>query len=214
MTSARRAADSSPGGTLFVIAAASGTGKTSLVAKVLHAIPDITLSVSYTTRAPRSGEEDGRHYYFVDQDRFDKMQGQDAFLEYARVFGKSYGTSRATVLDALEAGKDVLLEIDWQGAAQIRQQMPDCRSIFILPPSRATLLNRLQRRGQDSKTEIARRLAEAKEEMSHCDEFDYLVVNDDFEQAVIDLIHIFSASRLARKHQIVRLSSLIKDLLE
>lgn len=205
--------DAPRAGTLFVIAAASGTGKTSLLSAVLAALPKIQLSISYTTRAPRSGEVDGQHYFFIDQTRFDAMIEEGAFLEHARVFGKSYGTARSTVVDALGAGEDIVLEIDWQGAAQIREQIPDCRSIFILPPSRSTLLGRLQGRGKDSAQEIERRLAEAKEEMSHCGDFDYLVINDNFDQAVQELIHIFSACRLASAKQAARHADLIKDLL-
>lgn len=200
-------------GTLFVIAAASGTGKTSLLSAVLDALPEIKLSISYTTRAPRRGEVHAQHYFFIDQPRFDDMIREGAFLEHARVFGKSYGTAKATVVDALGAGQDIVLEIDWQGAAQIREQIPDCRSIFILPPSRATLLGRLQDRGKDSAEEIERRLAEAKEEMSHCRDFDYLVINDHFDQAAQELIHIFSACRLASAKQAARHSQLLEDLL-
>ena len=205
--------EASRAGTLFVLAAASGTGKTSLVAAALDALPEIKLSISYTTRAPRSGEVHAEHYFFVDQTQFDDMVAEDAFLEHASVFGKSYGTAKATVDDALRQGQDIILEIDWQGAAQIRQQVPDCKSIFILPPSRSTLLSRLRGRGKDSDEEIARRLAEAKEEMSHCREFDFLVINDQFDQAVSELVQIFSACRLATTKQAVRHSALIDDLL-
>lgn len=182
-------------GALFVVAAPSGAGKTSLVRAVTERDPRLCVSVSHTTRPRRATETDGEAYHFVDEARFEAMIGEGAFLEHARVFGNYYGTSATWVDATLAGGRDVILEIDWQGAAQIRRQRPDVLGVFILPPSRATLEARLRSRGQDDEAAIARRLAEAQEEMSHHVEFDYLIVNDDFEVATEDLLAVFRAQR-------------------
>lgn len=183
-------------GMLYIVAAPSGGGKTSLVKALLESNSDIKLSVSYTTRPPRPGEIDGVNYHFVDEARFHQMVGNGAFLEYAEVFGCFYGTAQATINTLLQQKIDVILEIDWQGAQQVRKLMPACRSIFIVPPSREELERRLRKRAQDSEAVIARRTAEAVEEMSHYGEFDYLVVNDDFDRALADLKAIFRSRRL------------------
>jgi guanylate kinase len=172
---------------LFVIAAPSGAGKTSLVASLLEARPNLVVSVSHTTRKPRVNEVEGRDYHFVTPASFHELVGKNAFLEHAQVFDNFYGTGAAQVRDKLAAGKDVLLEIDWQGARQVRRAMPDSTSIFILPPSRVALEQRLRERRTDSAETITRRLAEASSDMSHYDEFDYVVVNDQFEKAALDV---------------------------
>jgi guanylate kinase len=174
-------------GRLFVISAPSGAGKTSLVASLLAARPNLTVSVSHTTRKPRANELEGRDYYFVTPAQFHQLIEQQAFLEYARVFDNYYGTGAAQVRDKLAAGSNVLLEIDWQGARQVRRAMPDSSSIFILPPTRAALEQRLRERRTDSAETIARRLADASTDMSHYDEFDFVVVNDQFDKAAMDL---------------------------
>jgi len=174
-------------GKLFVIAAPSGAGKTSLVSSLLAARPSLKVSVSHTTRKPRATEVEGRDYYFVTPAQFQQLIGQNAFLEHAQVFDNFYGTGAAQVRDKLAAGNDVLLEIDWQGARQVRGAMPDSTSIFILPTSRAALEQRLRERRTDSAETIARRLADASSDMSHYDEFDYVVVNDQFQRAAAEL---------------------------
>jgi guanylate kinase len=174
-------------GKLFVIAAPSGAGKTSLVSSLLAARPSLKVSVSHTTRKPRATEVEGRDYHFVTPAQFHQLIGQNAFLEHAQVFDNFYGTGAAQVRDKLAAGNDVLLEIDWQGARQVRGAMPDSTSIFILPPSRAALEQRLRERRTDSAETIARRLADASSDMSHYDEFDYVVVNDQFQRAAAEL---------------------------
>ncbi len=179
-----------PRGRLFVIAAPSGAGKTSLVRALVARRPALRFSISYTTRPQRPNEQDGRDYFFVDKPRFERMVADGEFLEYASVFDNYYGTSRAQVEELLAAGENVLLEIDWQGAQQIRRTMPECRSIFILPPSRAALEQRLRGRGTDSDEVIARRLRDSIADMSHWNEFDDVVVNDDFEQATGELAAI------------------------
>jgi len=175
---------------LYILSAPSGAGKTSLVKALLAARPGLAVSVSHTTRKPRAHEVDGRDYQFVSQKRFAELVVAGAFLEHAQVFDNHYGTGREQVAALLAAGHDVLLEIDWQGARQVRKASPGCISIFILPPSRAALEQRLRARGTDSDAVIARRLADAAADMSHCREFDYAVVNDRFEQAVADLLAI------------------------
>ena len=187
--------NAAPQGALYVVAAPSGAGKTSLVKAVTERDPRLTVSVSHTTRARRPREEDGVAYHFVDEARFEAMIGESAFLEHARVFGNYYGTSSAWVDEHLGAGRDVILEIDWQGAQQVRRLRPDPIGVFILPPSRATLEARLRGRGEDDDASIARRLAEAQVEMSHHVEFDYLIVNDDFAVATEDLLAVFRAER-------------------
>jgi guanylate kinase len=174
-------------GKLFVISAPSGAGKTSLVRALLAARPNLVVSVSHTTRKPRAQEVEGSDYFFVTPERFQQLVEDGAFLEHARVFDNYYGTGRAQIQDKLAAGKDVLLEIDWQGARQVRGAMPGCKTIFILPPSRAALEQRLRERRTDSAEIIARRLSDAAADMSHYAEFDFLVVNDHFEQAKLDL---------------------------
>lgn len=182
-------------GTLFVIAAPSGAGKTSLVNALVKLMPTIKLSISYTTRAKRAGEIHGVHYFFVDSQKFDAMVKAGEFLEHATVFGRCYGTSRQWVETELRSGNDVILEIDWQGAAQIRQSGFENVSIFILPPSRAVLEERLRQRGQDNDKIIAERMAAASSEMAHCHEFDQVIVNDDFSVALQALQKIVQAKR-------------------
>ncbi len=172
---------------LFVISAPSGAGKTSLVRALLAARPNLLVSVSHTTRKPRANEVDGRDYHFVTPERFQALVAEGAFLEHARVFDNFYGTAKAQIQDKLAAGKDVLLEIDWQGARQVRQAMPGCSSIFILPPARAVLEQRLRERRTESPEAIARRLADAAADMAHYSEFDFLVVNEHFERAAQEL---------------------------
>lgn len=182
-------------GTLYVVSAPSGAGKTSLVKAMLEKDSGILVSVSHTTREMRPGEVDGADYNFVSMDKFNQMIEACAFLEFAEVFTNKYGTSQQWVEDQLQAGKDVILEIDWQGAQQIRRLMPDCLSIFILPPSKAALQERLTNRGQDSDDVIALRMSEAASEMSHYGEYDFLVINDQFDEALIQLHSIFIAQR-------------------
>jgi guanylate kinase len=177
-------------GRLFVIAAPSGAGKTSLVKALLASEPGLRLSVSHTTRKRRPTEEDGREYHFVPVPQFERLAARGEFLEHARVFDNFYGTARGFVAEQLRQGHDVILEIDWQGAQQVRRAMPQCVSIFILPPSRRALAERLARRATDSAEIIARRLRDAAADMSHYREFDYVIVNDDFAQAVSDLRRI------------------------
>ncbi|MEO6799650.1 MAG: guanylate kinase [Rhodanobacter sp.] len=200
-------------GTLFVVAAPSGAGKSSLVNALLEREATISLSVSYTTRSPRPGEQYGQHYYFVDRAEFEREIAQGVFLEHAEVHGNLYGTSRTTVQDLLAQGRDVLLEIDWQGAQQIRRSKPDCVSVFILPPSRAELERRLRGRGSDAPEVIERRLHNSRGEIVHAHEFDYILVNDAFEQALADLQAIVRAVRLRSGLQWQRHEALIADLL-
>jgi len=174
-------------GKLFIFSAASGTGKTSLAKALVERHPEIAFSVSHTTRAPRPGEQHGVHYYFVSREEFDRMVANGEFVEHATVFGNSYGTSKQAIEDRLRAGKSVILDIDWQGARAIKAWRPEAVSIFILPPSRAALRERLTNRQTDSQDVIDRRMREAVSEMSHYHEFDLLVVNDDFEAALADL---------------------------
>jgi guanylate kinase len=203
-----------PRGTLFVISAPSGAGKTSLVRALLQDLEGVAVSVSHTTRAPRPGEVEGSEYHFVDMPTFKQMVADGAFIEHAQVFDNFYGTSRSRTLDQLALGVDVILEIDWQGARQVRSVMPECRSIFILPPSRQALEARLHGRRQDSEDVIARRMREAVSEMEHWGEFDYLVVNDRFETALSELRAIFLARRLRREPQSARHRDLLRDLLD
>ncbi|MGZ8218275.1 guanylate kinase [Methylomagnum sp.] len=200
-------------GTLFIVSAPSGAGKTSLVKALRQGLAGFTVSTSHTTRAQRPGEEHGRDYYFVARAEFERMIEAGEFLEHARVFDNHYGTARQTVETALASGQDVLLEIDWQGAQQIRPLMPDCVSIFILPPSLQALEQRLNSRGQDGPDIIARRMRDAMSEMSHYREYDYLVVNDDFETALTELRGIVIASRLTITRQAARCRDLIAGLL-
>lgn len=200
-------------GTLFTLSAPSGAGKTSLVKALLEAMPELTVSVSHTTRPMRPGEEDGVNYHFVSHERFEAMLEADDFLESAEVFGNFYGTSAKWVQDTLAQGQDVILEIDWQGAEQVRQLMPDTCSIFILPPSSQALEERLQGRGQDDADVIAKRMQAAVDEMSHYQAADYLVINDDFDVALRDLQTIVSSTRLLTDQQEMRHARLLKDLL-
>jgi len=174
-------------GKLVVIAAPSGAGKTSLVRALLDSVPQVRFSVSYTTREPRAGEVDGRDYFFVSRQEFEAMITRGAFLEHATVFGNRYGTARAEVAKLTDAGHDVLLEIDWQGARQVRAARPDCVSVYILPPSLAELDRRLRGRSTDSEATIQRRLSEARDDMDHWHEFDFAVINDRFDEALEDL---------------------------
>ena len=200
-------------GTLYIVAAPSGAGKSSLVNAVLARDPNICLSISFTSRQPRPGERHAEHYHFVEADAFERMVEAGDFFEHARVHGDWKGTARQSVEPLLEAGHDVLLEIDWQGAGQVRAQVPGAVSVFILPPSREALEQRMRARGQDSDEVIARRLAAAREEMSHYDEFDYVIVNEVFEVAVDEMCAIFRASRLRREPQQQRHAALIQALL-
>jgi guanylate kinase len=200
-------------GTLFVVAAPSGAGKSSLVNAVLAREPGIALSISFTSRAPRPGERHAQHYHFVDKAGFERMIAAGDFFEHALVHGDYKGTARQSVQPQLAAGKDVLLEIDWQGARQVREKVPDSVSVFILPPSKDALEQRMRNRGQDSEETIARRLAAAREEMSHFDEFDYVIVNEHFDAAAAELRAIFVAHRLRRPLQARRHAGLVRDLL-
>jgi guanylate kinase len=199
-------------GCLFVIAAPSGGGKTSLVNALLAREPGIRLSVSYTTRKPRPGEHEGVHYHFVDKKRFDELNAAGEFLEHAFVHGHWYATSKSWLAAQVAAGQDVLLEIDWQGAEQVRRVLPDSVQIFVLPPSLAVLKERLENRGQDDPGVIARRLAGAVEEMRHWEEFDYVIINQDFATAVSDLDAIVRATRLKVARQRARHARLLQDL--
>ena len=183
-------------GTLYIVSAPSGAGKTSLVRELVAATDGIGVSVSHTTRQKRAGETDGINYHFVDEPTFEAMIQRDEFFEHARVFDRHYGTSRLEVEKRLAFGEDVILEIDWQGARQVRSQMPQAVSIFILPPSREALRERLSNRGQDDAAIIDRRMRDAVSEMSHFNEYDYLIINDDFATAVGELKGLISAERL------------------
>ena len=201
-------------GTLYIVSAPSGAGKTSLVRELLAREPSLTLSVSHTTRSRRPGEQHGVHYYFVGPEQFQAMVSQGAFLEYAQVFDNFYGTSKAAVTEQLHNGRDVVVEIDWQGARQLRRLFPGAVTIFILPPSREVLEQRLRARGQDSEAIIARRMQEAREDISHYTEYDYLLVNDDFSQAVTDLQSIIHVRGLRRETQEEALRDLLASLLK
>jgi guanylate kinase len=200
-------------GTLFIISAASGTGKTSLVKALLAEVNNLKVSISHTTRAKRPNEQEGVNYHFVSKDEFNAMMAEGVFLEHAEVFGHFYGTSQAWIQDQLNQSIDVILEIDWQGALQVRKLIPDAVSIFILPPSRNTLLQRLQGRGQDDNAVIERRMAEAVSEMSHHPEYDYLVVNDHFETALSELVAIVKTQRLKANTQMEHHMQMIQQLL-
>lgn len=199
-------------GKLFIITAASGTGKTSLVKELLATTDNLTVSVSHTTRAPRPGESDGTHYHFTTVDAFKQMIDESAFLEYAQVFDNFYGTTRQAVERLLHDGVDVILEIDWQGALKVKEKFSDAVMIFILPPSRDALRSRLSGRGQDSDEVIEKRLAGSLTEMRQYDKFDYVVINDDFAEALADLQTIIKSHRLSRATQQVRNGKLIDAL--
>jgi len=200
-------------GTLYIVAAPSGAGKSSIVNACLARDPNIRLSISFTSRAPRPGERHAEHYHFVSADEFGRMVAAGDFFEHALVHGDWKGTARQSVEPQLAAGHDVLLEIDWQGARQVRRQVPDAVSVFILPPSREALQQRMRARAQDSEGVIAQRLAAAREEMSHYTEFDYVIVNEVFSTAVDEMCAIFTASRLRREPQVARHAGLISALL-
>jgi guanylate kinase len=201
-------------GTLFIVAAPSGAGKSSIVNACLARDANIALSISFTSRAPRPGERHAQHYHFVGAGEFQRMIDAGDFFEWANVHGDLKGTARQSVEPQLAAGRDVLLEIDWQGAQQVRAKVPDAVGIFILPPSREALEERMRKRGQDSEDVIARRLAAAREEMSHFGEFDYVIVNEVFDTAVDEMCAIFTASRLRRNQQIQRHHEMIQQLLK
>lgn len=204
---------SSSQGNLYTISAPSGAGKTSLVKALIESTQQILVSISHTTRAMRPGEIDGVNYHFVNQSQFKAMLETDDFLEHAEVFGNYYGTSKQWVEKTLAAGKDVVLEIDWQGAQQVAEIIPGTIAIFILPPSLPELRERLTNRGQDDDAIINRRMAEAVNEMSHYEAADYIVINDDFQTALTDLQVIFHSQRLSRKRQQVQYHNLLAALL-
>ncbi|MCO6413126.1 MAG: guanylate kinase [Thiogranum sp.] len=201
-------------GTLFIISAPSGAGKTSLVKALLQRTDGVEVSISHTTRQPRPGERDGSDYRFIDKEAFEALVKAGEFLEYAQVFDNYYGTSRGGVLERLDAGIDVILEIDWQGAHQVRQAISGAVSVFILPPSLEALRERLTSRGQDSVTVIDRRMRDAVNEMSHYHEYDYLIFNDEFDRAVTELQSLFVARRLRRDAQQQRCGGILAGLLE
>ncbi|MEW5942236.1 MAG: guanylate kinase [Pseudomonadota bacterium] len=200
-------------GNLFIVTAPSGAGKTSLVRALLERDSQVQLSISYTTRPPRPGETDGRDYHFVSQETFLEMLAHGDFLESAEVYGNRYGTSQSWIERVRKTGKDILLEIDWQGAAQVRRLMPEAIGVFILPPSRETLFERLKGRGQDAADVIERRMKAAREDISHVGEFDYAIINDDFDTALHDLLAVIRAQRLKIGDQLVRHAGLINKLL-
>ena len=199
-------------GNLFIISAPSGAGKTSLVHALLNLNPHIDLSVSYTTRDPRSGEQHGKDYHFVSREDFLAMASRGEFLESAEVYGNLYGTSQIWISQEVAKGRDVLLEIDWQGAAQVRRMFPDCISVFILPPSIAALESRLKGRGKDNNTVIAKRLAAAREDIAHVAEFDYVIINDNLNNALRELDAVVLSAKLTCAKQLARHQALINQL--
>jgi guanylate kinase len=198
-------------GNLFVVVAPSGAGKTSLVSELLKRDPGVHLSISYTTRPPRDGEQDGREYHFIEKPAFEKMIEAGDFLEHANVYGNYYGTSKRWIEHELAGDHDVLLEIDWQGAHQLRSLFRHMVGIFILPPSLQELRKRLESRGKDSRETIERRMASAREDISHVLEFEYIIVNERFESALADLESVVRATRVSRAQQSVRLASLLTE---
>ncbi len=201
-------------GNLFIVSAPSGAGKTSLLKALLERDADLKLSVSHTTRTPRPGEVDGVHYHFVSVDEFMRLAGEGAFLEQAQVFDNYYGTSQSAVQSLLDEGHDVVLEIDWQGARQVRKAFPEAISIFIVPPSVAALRERLGNRGQDDEAIIERRMRDARSELSHYAEYDYLVVNDDFDLALDELQCIVRAERLKLTRSAARNAAALQEMLD
>lgn len=201
-------------GRLWIVAAPSGGGKTSLVEATIEKMDKLIRSVSFTTREKRVGEVDGKDYVFVDTTEFERLIGVGAMLEYEQVFGNYYGTSLEFINKYLNAGTDVVLTIDWQGSRYVRKKVPDSKGIFILPTELSVLEERLRNRGQDDETIIAKRMSEAKEQASHYDEFDYLIINDNFDKALSEMITIFSADRLLREKQAINHAELIRNLLK
>lgn len=202
-------------GTLYIVSAPSGAGKSSLISALIqkNTANDLQVSVSHTTRGPRPGEKNGTHYHFVNVDEFKSLIGDGVFFEWAQVFDNYYGTSRTVIEEQLANGIDVFLDIDWQGARQVKELMPQAKGIFIMPPSRNELERRLVGRGTDSDEVITSRMQQAVSEMSHYDEYDYLIINDDFEQALVDFSAIIKGNRLARAQQSLKHSDMLKDLL-
>lgn len=198
---------------LYILSAPSGAGKTSLVSELLRRVPNIAVSISHTTRARRSGEKDGENYHFIDQETFNDMVDKNAFLEHAQVFDNHYGTALKSVETQLKAGTDVILEIDWQGARQIRSLLANAQSIFILPPSYQALEDRLRTRGEDDDSVVERRMRDAVAEMSHYNEYDYVIINDDFSEALAQIIAIVTANRTRTARQKLQMASLLRDLL-
>ncbi|WP_409424056.1 guanylate kinase [Pseudoalteromonas sp. RW-H-Ap-1] len=201
-------------GNLFILSAPSGAGKSSLITALLKKHDDMKVSVSHTTRSPRPGEENAVHYHFVSADEFKALIAKDDFFEWAQVFDNYYGTSKQAIESQLDAGIDVFLDIDWQGARQVREIMDDVKTIFILPPSKEELEQRLNNRGQDSAEVIAGRMAQAQSETSHYNEYDFVIVNDDFDTALSDIETIVIAQRLTLKAQTTRHQTLINELLK
>jgi guanylate kinase len=200
-------------GNLFIVSAPSGAGKSSLVKALLERDPTLRLSVSFTTRAPRPGEIDGVHYHFIERDAFLERLARGEFLESAEVYGNHYGTSHTWIDERMRAGDDILLEIDWQGASQVRRLIPEAIGLYILPPSLEALRQRLTGRGQDSAEVIERRMAAAQDDITHAFEYDYLIINDDFATALDDLLAVVRARRLVAARQGTRLAPLISALL-
>lgn len=200
-------------GTLFIVSAPSGAGKTSLVNELVACTKKIAISISHTTRPQRQGEENGLHYHFIDREQFQKMANTGQFLEHAQVFGNYYGTSQAWVEGELEKGRDIILEIDWQGAQQVRRLIPSSVSVFVLPPSKESLEQRLQSRGKDSEEVINQRLEKAVEEMQHYVEADFVIINDEFELALQQLKAVVISERLKIRRQMVDQSDRVKQLL-
>lgn len=203
-----------PNGTLYVVSAPSGAGKTSLLKQLIQQMERVETSVSHTTREKRAGEQPGTDYHFMTTEAFESLISENAFFEYAEVFGNYYGTSKASIQEQLDSGLDVILEIDWQGARQIRQQLPHSCSIFILPPTKKALRERLVGRGQDDESIIERRMEAAQGEMSHYNEYDYLVINDDFSLAVSELHAILMAKRQELAVQQQKHAHLLSNLLD
>jgi guanylate kinase len=199
-------------GNLFIISAPSGAGKTSLVQALLNINPQIDMSVSYTTREPRIGERDGKDYHFVSRENFLAMAERGEFLESAEIYGNLYGTSQTWISHETSRGRDILLEIDWQGAAQIRRMFPECISVFILPPSKQALEDRLKKRGKDNDVVIAKRMASVKQEVAHIAEFDYVIINDNLNEALRELNAVVLSAKLRRERQMALHQDLINQL--